>query len=258
MTTHVSQGSRYMNAVVSLLLWLWAIFYTIVCVTLGLIIVYPVSLIIPTRKPMHDIARAWAQGIIFMAPFWKIEIKGKQHIKPGEAYMIVSNHQSILDIILTLATLPVHFKFMAKKELFAIPFLGWHMLLTGYIPIDRGNSDSARQALVKAGDWLKRGVSILMFPEGTRSRDGEIHSFKPGAFKLAKNGEVKILPIVLDNTGDAIPRNSWSIQKSTCFKVHILAPVLIRSSEITKGMTQVHDQMAQALDKMRGKHVKHS
>lgn len=244
-----------LNVVLSILLWVVAVIHTILCVSMGILCVLPYCLLTgqTNRYPMHQVARIWARGIIALAPFWNLEVKGLNSVKSHEHYVVVANHQSILDIIVTLAGLPLHFKFIAKQELFSIPFLGWHMFFTGYIPLDRGNAESARRVLGKASEWLNRGVSILMFPEGTRSRTGQIHAFKPGAFKLAKNDRVKILPVVIDNTGDAIPKSSWILRKSTCFKMTILQPVLVSGEDLAEQVESVRSSMIEVLQKMRSR-----
>ena len=113
---------------------------------------------------------------------------------------------------------------MAKHDLFPIPFLGWHMSLAGYIPLKRDNVESGKNAVFKARDWLKKGVSVLFFPEGTRSPDGEIKELKAGAFRLAQQEKLKVLPIVINGTFDAIPKESWRIKKRTEFTLVIEKP----------------------------------
>jgi len=201
---------------------------------IGLLILWPLSVIFEQANGhlLHRLSRYWARFIAWMLPFWKIRVDGTEWIEKGKAYVIVSNHQSLLDILLVLGGLPLHFKFIAKRELFWIPFFGWHLWLAGYIPLKRGDRESGRACLVKAGQWLGRGVSVLFFPEGTRSPDGKIHGFKPGAFKLALERKVDILPLVIVGTRDAIPKHSWRVEKRSLLWLEIQRPISVKELSI--------------------------
>jgi 1-acyl-sn-glycerol-3-phosphate acyltransferase len=137
---------------------------------------------------------------------------------------MICNHQSMLDIIV-LYRLFVHFKWVAKKELFKVPISGWNMTLNRYISVDRGNKASHIKMLKQCEDNLKNGNSIMIFPEGTRSVDGQIHNFKEGAFKIALVSKVPILPIVLDGTSDLLPKNGFIFRKKSTIKVKVLDPI---------------------------------
>ena len=178
------------------------------------------------------------------SPFWHLKVEGKENVAPGKTYVIVSNHQSLLDILIVLSGLPrhTHFKFLAKKELFPIPFLGWHMSLAGYIPLDRKSHESGKKAMLTARHWLRKGVSVIFFPEGTRSLDGEIHSFKVGAFKLAQEEDLEILPLVIDGTGDAVPKHSWMLEKTTRLFLSIGKPISLKNQASTSS-----DQTCEAI-----------
>jgi 1-acyl-sn-glycerol-3-phosphate acyltransferase len=138
-----------------------------------------------------------------------IECHGLQNISQGEQFVFVSNHQSYLDIPSLMSVLPQHLTFIAKKELFAIPILGWGMAMVGHIPIDRSSSRSAMESLVKAVAKLKTGsISTVIFPEGTRSPDGNIGEFKRGSFSLPVKSGLRVVPIFLDGTGKILAKNS--------------------------------------------------
>lgn len=218
----------------SLAAWVFVGAGTILFSLTGLLILWPISVIFEqaNRNLLHKLSRYWARVIAWTLPFWEIRVDGSEWIEKEKAYVIVSNHQSLLDILLVLAKLPLHFKFIAKRELFWIPFFGWHLWLAGYIPLKRGDMESGRGCLVKAGQWLGRGVSVLFFPEGTRSPDGKIHSFKPGAFKLALEGKVDILPLVIVGTRDAIPKHSWRVEKRSLLWLEIQRPVSVKELSI--------------------------
>lgn len=210
--------------------WAFIIVGTIALCLFGEFILLPLSLITERGNggPLHGLSQAWARWIIHILPFGEIQVQGLEKINWGKAYVVVSNHQSMLDILVVLAKLPIHFKFIAKQELFWIPFFGWHLALARYLPLKRGDPESGKVCMDKARGWLRKGVSVVFFPEGTRSPDGEIHEFKAGAFKVALEEGIDILPLVIVGTREAIPKHSWRIEKRTPLKLVIEDPVSVR------------------------------
>lgn len=221
--------------VLSLWGWVCAIFLTVTYNLLGLIFVLPVTLLFDpkTRYLMHAVAVIWGKSIMACIPVWRLRVTGHENIQKGKNYVIIANHQSMLDILAALASLPfsLHFKFMAKKELFSIPFMGWHMGAAGYIAIDRASPQSGRMALDHARGWLEKKVSVLFFPEGTRSLDGAMKRTKAGAFKTAQDTGAEILPLIIDGTGEALPKKSFMVKKVTHINVAIGKPVKIGKNE---------------------------
>jgi 1-acyl-sn-glycerol-3-phosphate acyltransferase len=134
------------------------------------------------------------------------------HIDPGAAYVYMANHQSMFDILALLGHLPVQFRWVAKKELFRIPIFGYSMARVGYISIDRSNRQSAIQSLRAAAQRIAQGVSVVVFPEGTRSSDGEIKPFKKGGFYLATDSGRPIVPVVIWGTRQVMPKGKLSIR----------------------------------------------
>ena len=241
---------------VSPFLWVAAIFISILYSLSGIIFVFPLTFFFDPikRSAMHQVARGWGKALLAVNPFWKLEVSGESHIDPRSRYVIAANHQSLLDILVVLAALKVNFKFIAKQELFAVPFVGWHMALTGYVALERGNAESGRKTLESSRRYLKNGVSVLYFPEGTRSPDGRIHEFKTGAFKLAQDENVEVLPVVIDGTGDAIPKKSWRLAKHSCFHVSIGKPVRISGRDslaAVEAAKKIRQEMTQQLDNLR-------
>jgi 1-acyl-sn-glycerol-3-phosphate acyltransferase len=133
-------------------------------------------------------------------------VKGLENIQPNQSYIICSNHQSLLDIPALFAGLPIPIRFVAKKSLFYLPIFGWSMWLAGFVPITRGAGKKARDSLKRAVKRVKHGRSVILFPEGTRSPDGKIHKFKSGAFIMAIEAGIPILPVVIKGTFEAGPR----------------------------------------------------
>lgn len=242
--------------VLSIWSWFCLIFFTVFYVTLGVFVGIPLSFILDrgTLLTLHRIAVLWARSTMATSPFWRLKVEGQENIQPGKHYVVVSNHQSMLDIFAALAGLPLHFKFMAKKELFSIPFLGWHMTFAGYIPIDRGKPQSGKEALGRAEGWLAKKVSVLFFPEGTRSLDGEIKKMKAGAFLAARKNDVEILPLVMQGTGEALPKKSWITKKSTLITVSIGTPVKIPPGEdLEDAIEGIRSEMINRLQAIRSR-----
>jgi 1-acyl-sn-glycerol-3-phosphate acyltransferase len=155
-------------------------------------------------------------------PFWRIRIEGGW--PPGKgAYVVVANHQSFLDIFL-LSNLPREMKWVAKKSLFKIPWIGWAFWLVGDIAVERGDAASALEVMAKARRYLENGMSVMLFPEGTRSRDGKMLPFKAGAFKLAIEAGVPVLPIAVSGTAQGMPKGTPWVRPSR-LTVRILEPV---------------------------------
>ena len=139
-----------------------------------------------------------------------MHLSGAENIPKGQPVIFAANHQSTLDIPAMFGYLPVQFRIMAKQVLFLIPFLGWHLYLSGNIPIDRKDARKAFGSVYKATARIKKGISILVFLEGTRSRDGKIHRFKRGSFTLARKLGVPLVPIAIHGTFELMPADAWT------------------------------------------------
>ncbi|HTP25025.1 MAG TPA: lysophospholipid acyltransferase family protein [Anaeromyxobacteraceae bacterium] len=157
-------------------------------------------------------------------PFWRIRIEGRWPSGRGP-YVVVANHQSFLDIfVLCNINMRHEWKWVAKRELFRIPMFGWGLSLAGDISLDRGDAASAIAAIDKARRYLKSGMSVMIFPEGTRSKDGKLLPFKTGAFKLAIETGVPVLPIAVSGSAHGMPRGGPWV-RPTRITVQILEPV---------------------------------
>ncbi len=232
--------------------WIFACTVTFIYSSIGLLIVLPLSVFFDRdRRMMHAIAVFWARSLISGHPLWKMEKHGLENVTKGKTFLIVANHQSIVDILVVLGAVPGNFKFIAKKELFSLPWLGWHMWGAGYVGLDRGTVQSGRDAVNAARKWLDRGVSVLFFPEGTRSEDGEIHAFKNGAFKIALEKGIDILPVVLDGTGKTSPKKSGRINEVAHLEVEICKPVSVQGETLDGLREKVRGLMIAKLRAMR-------
>ncbi|HOE79860.1 MAG TPA: lysophospholipid acyltransferase family protein [Smithellaceae bacterium] len=156
---------------------------------------------------LHLFTCFWASIYTWIMPPWRIRIEGREHVRKNATYMVVSNHQSQLDILVAFR-LFFHYKWVSKVEMFRIPLIGWNMMLNRYIRLKRGDRKSVEQMLRACEVHLDEGSSVFMFPEGTRSPDGEVKVFKPGAFQLALEKKVPVLPIVISGTNKALPKYS--------------------------------------------------
>ena len=127
--------------------------------------------------------------------------------------VVVSNHASQADPFL-ISSLPWEMKWLGKASLFKVPIVGWSMWLAGDVPVRRGDAGSAGEAMRQCARWLERGVPVMIFPEGTRSKDGALLPFKDGAFRLALDAQAALLPIAVEGTHTALPKHSWHFGKS--------------------------------------------
>jgi 1-acyl-sn-glycerol-3-phosphate acyltransferase len=206
------------------------ILWTILVTAFMAVMIILFSFITSNANTAHKIATIWARCILAFSNI-KITIRGLSNLNPGRSYILMPNHTSNLDIPVLQAYLPVQFRWLAKVELFKIPIFGHAMKRAGYISIDRSNRKSAIESLNKVAEIIKNGVSVIIFPEGTRSRSYEIQPFKKGGFVLAVDSGVPILPVIIHGTGRIMPKNQISIKPGNV-TLEILKP--IESSNYTR------------------------
>lgn len=207
-----------------------AIFWAFVAVTS--ILLFPIAVILwavtapfdRRRIALHRFTCFWASLYTWFNPAWPLEITGREHIEPHKTYMLVANHLSLLDI-LVLFRLFKDFKWVSKAEIFRVPVIGWNMRLNRYIPLRRGDRESVMEMMTSCHDALAQGSSVMMFPEGTRSKTGELRDFKTGAFQLAREARVPVVPIVIRGTSDALPKRGFVLQGRHRISVTVLPAV---------------------------------
>jgi len=213
-----------MNIFKSVIVWLIGLSF--------IIILFPATLVIWLVVLPFDRERAithWLlvyQGFIlsWLIPIWKIDIEGREKVVIGTTYVIISNHQSILDILI-LCCIRYKFKWISKIENMKVPVLGWYIRMADYITVNRSDEESKSEMLEKSYRCLKRGISIMIFPEGTRSPDKEIGIFKRGAFQLALQAGVPVLPILIDGTGGILPKHGLIFGSNYQISIRVLDPV---------------------------------
>jgi 1-acyl-sn-glycerol-3-phosphate acyltransferase len=184
-----------------------------------------------------------------------IQVSGAQNMSPGQTYIIVSNHQSLADIPV-VSQLRIDAKWIAKAELFRIPGLGWMFRMAKDIPVDRSDRRKAGHALLMASRCLRQHCSVVFFPEGTRSPDGEVLPFIEGPFRLAIREQIPILPLVVDGTRDVLPRSSWIFGDAPEIHLQVLEPVSVEGLQKHQSSLlrdEVRQRVVDALDQLRAK-----
>lgn len=173
------------------------------------------------KKILHLFTCFWACFYLWTLPVWKARAIDRHKIDKNKVYVIVANHQSHLDIVVAFL-LFCHFKWISKAEVFRLPFIGWNMRLNDYVKLKRGDKKSIEEMFKKCEELIAKGNSIFIFPEGTRSHDGKLQKFKPGAFILAKKMKVPILPVVINGTRAALPKYTLKFHGVHEFTIKVL------------------------------------
>ncbi|MBN2349241.1 MAG: 1-acyl-sn-glycerol-3-phosphate acyltransferase [Bacteroidales bacterium] len=173
------------------------------------------------HRILHQFTSWWAGLYILINPLWKVAIENPEKLDKKKTYIIISNHQSMLDTVV-LFHIRSHFKWVSKIENFRLPIIGWVMRMNGYIQVIRGDKESAINMVNTCKKYLNYGVSVLIFPEGTRSINGNLGMFKEGAFRLAVDAQFPILPLLIDGTGENLPKKGLVFRNSNLMKICIL------------------------------------
>jgi 1-acyl-sn-glycerol-3-phosphate acyltransferase len=234
--------------------WTWLVLAS--CVILWL----PMLAIVRLATWPFDPGAYWA-GLLFrkigpvtatLNPLWRFRVSGTMPRDPRRPYVVVSNHESFVDILL-ISHLPWEMKWLSKVELLRIPVLGWNMVLAGDVPVERGTRKSAVKAMRRCAEILKQHISVIIFPEGTRSTTSEMLPFKDGAFRLAIDAGVPILPLVVQGTSSALPKHGWRFGRSNA-QVRVLEPVEttgLTTKDVDQLKMRVRDLIQHARDEMR-------
>jgi 1-acyl-sn-glycerol-3-phosphate acyltransferase len=224
--------------------WTWIVLAA--CVVLW----FPLMLVLRlVTAPFDDgryavgyLFRRIGQVVALLNPLWRFRTAGVMPADPRRPYVVVSNHESFADILL-ISHLPWEMKWLSKAELFRVPVLGWMMQLAGDVPVRRGFGPSAIEAMARCRAILARKVSVMIFPEGTRSPTPELLPFKDGAFRLAVEAGVPILPLAVSGTSTALRKHDWRFGRSSA-TVRVLEPV------DTAGLTV--EQVPELRERIRG------
>ena len=198
------------------------------CIILATIFFGTISLAVSffdrTGTVQIGVARAWARTLLAVSGV-RVEVEGLEYVVPSGSYVFISNHLSFLDTPVVLANIPVQFRFLAKRGLFQIPFLGQHLSRAGHIPVPREDPRASVKTMQLAAETIKeKKISLLIFPEGGRSHNGELQPFKEGGAYIAIRAGVPVGPVVITGTRELLPWGS-GIVRPGCVRLRILEPI---------------------------------
>ncbi len=219
-----------------------------------LALTFPVALVVrvatapfdPDRTRVSRALRALGQWMVRCSPLWRVTVEGS--LPAAGTFVVVPNHQSMVDA-LAIAFLPRDLKWIGKRSVFLVPWLGWAFHLAGYVPVLRGDRGSGSQALATLRGYLARGLPVGLFAEGTRSRDGTLRPFKAGPFKLAIEAGAPVYPVAISGAGEAMPADTAWLRPSH-IRVRILPPVPttgLAVADVDHLREVVRDRLAEAL-----------
>ena len=212
------------RALTSAIIWVLLGFLTILLYFVMLFVSVISMPFDPKRRLTHAQCFWWSDAVIALNPYWEVKVSGLENIDRKRTYVVVANHQSLADIVVVYQT-KMQFKWVAKDSLFRVPFIGWELSLAKHIRLMRGSMGSIKKIYREAAQLLRSGMSVLFFPEGTRSETNEMKDFQNGAFKLAIKEGVPVLPIVIEGTGDAIPKGSWMLTTKVPASLKVLPSI---------------------------------
>jgi 1-acyl-sn-glycerol-3-phosphate acyltransferase len=214
--------------------------YTAVCGTLSLV----GSLFDARGRWQHGCARVWSRLILWTGRI-RVRVKGLENIDRKQIVIFCSNHPSAMDIPILFVSLPVQFRFLAKRSLFHLPFLGWHLRRSGHIPVDRGSPREAARGFEGAARRIREGRSVVMFPEGSRSRTPGMLPFKNGSFYLAILSGVPIVPITLNGSREVLKPDSLHVRPG---RVEVIIHPAIRTDGFSAGnVSQLSQKVREAI-----------
>jgi 1-acyl-sn-glycerol-3-phosphate acyltransferase len=222
--------------------------YTVVMGTLSLAL----SLHDPEGRRQHWCASTWSR-MITRTVGARVRVIGSEALLAGDSYVFLSTHQSYMDIPVMLGYLPAQLRIAAKREVFLIPFLGWHMRRAGHISINRGSTAEAVAALRRAAREIRPGVSPFLYPEGTRTRDGSLQPFKKGGFRLALESGLPIVPVTILGTRALLPRDSFVFRPGPV-EMHLDPPIPtagLDETDLPALMQKVRDAMTKHFDEVQ-------
>ncbi len=214
--------------ITSIIFWGYIGILCIVCYFIAVTIWLLTALFDRRRVMLHQFTCFWANMFTWPNPHWNVTIEGLERADRKKAYVIVSNHLSLVDIPVIFRTW-LHFKWVSKSENFKIPFVGWNMRMNRYIELRRGSNRSNAQMIKDCEGAIDSGSSVFIFPEGTRSNDGRVGKFRRGAFEIAKRTGAAILPVVIEGSEQALPKKGLILRGFHRIKVRVLDEILPES-----------------------------
>jgi 1-acyl-sn-glycerol-3-phosphate acyltransferase len=176
------------------------------------------------RVVLHLYSCFWASFYVYANPLWRLRVTGREKLPWRGPAVIVANHASLIDILVLFA-LYRPFKWVSKASIFRVPFIGWNMALNDYVGLVRGKRESVMKMMAECRRHLERGAPVLIFPEGTRTKTGELQAFKDGAFQLAVESKCPLIPVVVHGTGNALPKHGFVLREQVRARVEVLDPI---------------------------------
>ena len=242
-----------MDILKSIIVWIIGVCFVIVTFPLTLI-VWLLTLPFDRHKKLVHLFLTYESFILlYLIPIWSIHIEGREKANKMATYVIISNHSSLLDILI-LNCLRYKFKWISKIENLNVPVIGWYLRMADYIIVDRGNEESKAEMLDKSYKYLKKGISVMIFPEGTRSLNNELGFFKRGAFQLALLADVPLLPVLIDGTGGILPKHGLIFGTGHQIRIRVLDPVYpsVFGTDVPENLAlKLSTFMASELNKLR-------
>ena len=242
-----------MTYLVSFLFWSYMLLSSALLWVVAVILFLATFAFDRRRRLLHLLTSLWAYHYVFALPLWRARFEGKSRIDPEQTYIYCVNHQSLGDILIMFGLFR-HFKWVSKRQIFGVPFIGWNMRMNDYVSLVRGDKASIAVMMDQCRRHLKMGSSIMMFPESTRSTNGEINQFKFGAFTLAKELNLPIAPIVIEGTRDALPKKGLLIEQRSTIPIHVrvLEPIPADAAASVESLRDlVRGQMVKGLAELR-------
>ncbi len=226
---------------VYVLRYLLIVLYTVFWGTLALVL----SAVDRSGEAVIWVARNWVRWILVTCGV-RVDAAGQERLDPTRSYVLMANHQSVFDTAAIVATLPITFRFVAKRELSWIPFFGWALVAGGHVIIDRADRESSVRSLERAAAQVRGGKTVVIFPEGTRSGRAEIGELKSGGFHLALAAQVPIVPITVSGSSRITPPRSLRIESG---RVHVCYGKPIPTAGLgIEDRKQLKDQVRRAIE----------
>ncbi len=215
------------------------------------------GLLSETGRVQHFCMRRWSKDNLWLSRA-RVQIEGLENIDHSNPQIFAANHSGLHDILSLSAHLPLQFRWVAKKSLFSVPFMGWHMRRAGYIAIDRDNPREAARSIIEAARIIRGGVNAIAFPEGTRSKTGALGNFHSGAFALALRTGVRLVPISLEGSYRVIMPKTLQVNPGVIIRIKIGEPIDLASyarSDKHRLMEKVHEIMSRNLEELRSRRL---
>ena len=240
--------------------YLVAVYFVILFVSTSLVF-FPIAVILRVFTGWFDrrlialnvFTSFWASVYTWLSPIWSVKITGRENIDTKKAYVVVCNHQTLLDIPVVFRTF-LNFKWVAKASLFKIPVIGWNMWLNRSVKLERSSTGSQRKMLNSCAHHLRNGSSVMIFAEGTRARNGKLRPFREGAFLIALHEKTDIVPMVIDGSYKALPEKGIIPKNSQKIFLNILPPVpyeTFKDMNVRQVAEHIHSIIAAELERMR-------